>query len=255
MSQLNFTDIRNENIADVENLFSNKLNNLAELNLILTNYSLPFFKRDHNDLLYFYKGDKITSKEIIVFDNNTSLMFLFDGILTLLFNANPISVKMLQRSVYEFLIVNNHLILTDDHFYVDKWNKKKDIKIVKTLLKRTDNPYSKDLIDFWVNLSKQSHASLETTNPGLDINETYGEYVDNIFITYVLLFFYNYQLRNLYFPFMKSVYKRLDINIKEPYVSDWFHKKDKIKEFEKPNNNERLFNLIKGFEYVWNIKK
>ena len=255
MSELNFNDIKDDNIFDVEVHFSEKLKNLEELKLILSKYSLPFFKNDNNDLIYYHNGEKTNSKEIIVFDNNTSLMFLFDGIITLLFSANPISVKFLQRSVFEFLVVNNHLILTDDEIYIKKWIERKDIKIVKTLLKRTDNPYSKELIDFWVNLSKQSHASLATTNPGLDISETYGEYIDNIFITYILLSLYNYQLRELYFPFMKSVFKKMNINIRQPYVSDRFKIKDKIKEFEKPNINKKLFDLIKGFEYNWKLKQ
>ncbi|MEE9364028.1 MAG: hypothetical protein V3U92_15610 [Cellulophaga sp.] len=250
-----FLKIKHQNISDVERFFSDKIKNLNELHLVLLKYSIPFFKNDENDLLYYGETTLERQNEIIIFENNSSLFLLFDGILTLLADANYLAIKMLQRSIFEFLIVNNHLILTQDFKYVDNWVNGKDIKIVKNILKRTDNEKSSDLIRFWVTLSKQSHASPMTTQSGLDMNETYGEYIDNIFTTYILLYFYNYQLRELYFPFMQSVYKKMDINIKIPYKSDWFKKKDLIRELERPNNNENLYQLIEAFEYKWKLKK
>ena len=90
--------------------------------------------------------------------------------------------------------MNNHLILTEDSKFVENWISGKDVKIVKNILKRTDNQYKNELIEFWVQLSKGSHASIKTTQNGLDLNETFGEYVSNIWTTYILLYLYNYQL-------------------------------------------------------------
>lgn len=250
-----FLDIKAQNILEVERFFSAKIKNLKELNLVLLKYSIPFYNNDENDFLYYGENTLERQNQIIIFENNNSLILLFDGILTLLSDANYLGVKMLQRSIFEFLIVNNHLILTKDFEYVSDWINGKDIKIVKKILKRTDNKNSSELIRFWVLLSKQSHASPKTTQSGLDMNETYGEYIGNIFTTYILLYFYNYQLRQLYFPFMQSVYKHMDVKINQPYKSDWFKKKDKILELERPNNNEKLYELIEAFEYKWKLKK
>lgn len=250
-----FLEIKNQNISDVERFFSVKVQNLNELYKVLLKYSIPFFKNDHNDFLYTGKNTLKRQNEIIVFENNSSLILLFDGILTLLSDANYLAVKMLQRSIFEFLIVNNHLILTRDFKYVESWVNGKDIKIVKNILKRTNNKKSKELIDFWVVLSKQSHASSRTTQSGLDMNETYGEYIDNIFTTYMLLYFYNHQLRELYFPYMKSVYSDMDIKVRIPYKSNWFEKKDKIRELERPYNNPKLYELVDAFKFKWKLEK
>ena len=247
-----FLNIKEDNIEEIKFHFSDKIDNLNELYKILLKYSIPFFDNEENDTLYLTKP--LQRNEIIIWENNSSIILLFDAILTLIADANYLGVKFLQRSIYEFLIVNNHLILTEDSKFVENWISGKDVKIVKNILKRTDNQYKNELIEFWVQLSKGSHASIKTTQNGLDLNETFGEYVSNIWTTYILLYLYNYQFRVLYFPYMQSTFDKLDIKTKLPYKSDWFLKKDRIKELERENNKEKLYLFIKAFKKKWKLK-
>lgn len=53
---------------------------------------------------------------------------------------------------------------------------------------------------------------------------------------------------------MQSVYLEIGIKTKNPYKSDWFKKKDKIRELENPYNSEKLHHLVKAFESKWKLK-
>ena len=247
----NFLEIQESNIYHNNRYFAKKISNLRDLYEICLRYSIPFFKND--DLLYY--SNKKHELASIIFENNNSLITLIDGLLVLNENANYLSVNILQRSVFEFLIVNNHLILTRDKNYIEKWINGKDVKIVKNILKKTDNSKQKELIDFWVVLSKINHASATNTQSEFDWSSNYGNHIDSMFFTYLLLYFYNYQLRNLYFPYMQDVYKEHNYQINQPFKSDWFLKKDKIKELEKSNNNDKLFELVEAFKIKWSLKE
>lgn len=253
MNLNDFNNLKKSNINDVKKYFSEDLINLKELNKIVLRYSLPFFDNEENDTIYLTK--KPLKNERIVWENNSSIIILFDAILTLFSEANYLGCKFLHRSIYEFLIINNHLILTNDSEYINNWMMGKDVKIVKNILKRTDNKNKNELIEFWVHLSKQSHASIKTTKSGLDISETYGEHISNIWTTYILLYLYNYQLRELYFPYMQSTFKNLGIDSKLPYEKDQFSVKDKIKVLEKENNKKKLFDFIDAFKYKWKLNE
>lgn len=253
MNLYDFYNLKRSNINDVKNHFSDDLNNLRELNKVLLRYSLPFFDNEENDTIYLTKTP--LKNEIIVWENNSSIILLFDAILTLFSQANYLGCKFLYRSIYEFLIINNHLILTNDSDYVNDWIMAKDVKIVKNILKRTNNKNKNELIEFWIHLSKHSHASIKTTKSGLDISETYGEHISNIWTTYILLYLYNYQLRELYFPYMQSIFKKLGVNSKLPYKNDLFKIKDKIRILERENNREKLFVFIDAFKFKWKLNK
>lgn len=253
MNLYDFYNLKRSNINDVKNHFSDDLNNLRELNKVLLRYSLPFFDNEENDTIYLTKTP--LKNEIIVWENNSSIILLFDAILTLFSQANYLGCKFLYRRIYEFLIINNHLILTNDSDYVNDWIMAKDVKIVKNILKRTNNKNKNELIEFWIHLSKHSHASIKTTKSGLDISETYGEHISNIWTTYILLYLYNYQLRELYFPYMQSIFKKLGVNSKLPYKNDLFKIKDKIRILERENNREKLFVFIDVFKFKWKLNK
>ena len=53
---------------------------------------------------------------------------------------------------------------------------------------------------------------------------------------------------------MQSTFDKLDIKTKLPYKSDWFLKKDRIKELERENNKEKLYLFIKAFKKKWKLK-
>lgn len=245
-----FLKLKESNIEEIKFHFSKEINSLKQLYEISLRYSVPFFGDD--DLLSVYKPK--LKNQIIVFQNNNSIISLIDGILSLLDEGNFLAVNTLQRSLFEFLIINNHLILTKDFKFIESWIKNKDVKIVKNILKRTNNKKNKDLIEFWVVLSKYSHASLKTSQSEFDMTYNYGEYTNNIFTTYILLYFYNYQLRGLYFPFMKATYLKFGTKVCLPFKSDWFKKKDSFKEFEK-NKNEKLSHLLDAFIFKWKLIK
>lgn len=83
---------------------------------------------------------------------------------------------------------NSFVALANDYEYTSKWVKEQDVEIIKNILKRTDNTDAGELKDFWVGLSKQTHGGTRTTQSGLDMNETYGEYIGNIISTFILLY-------------------------------------------------------------------
>ena len=131
----NFLKIKQNSISNQNLHFSKEILNFKELYKICLKYSVQFF--NHDDLLY--KNKKELEVASIIFENNNSLITLFDGLMTLNESANYLAVNIVQRSVFEFLIVNNHLLLTNDIIYSKKWIEAQDVKIVKNILKRTNN--------------------------------------------------------------------------------------------------------------------
>lgn len=245
-----FLIIKERTINSIDSYFGERIESLIELYHITLRYSIPFFEFDE----YIYGISPKRQLTAVIFENNNSIISLFDGIFDLIKNGNYLAIKVIQRSIFEFLIINNHLILTEDSDFLNKWISNKDVKIIKNILKKTDNIYYNELIDFWVKLSHQNHASPSTSQDEFEFSHNFGHYLENMFLTYTLLHFYNYQLRELYFPFLAervSLFKKIKI----PFKSNWFDKKDKLRMFEKENVNDKLRRLVKAFEYKWNLRK
>lgn len=239
-----YDELNKLNAKAVDKYLSKDYSNLVSLFNIVLKYSLPLFRYDNHLNL-----DENT-RERIILNCHHSINYLFEGIFSLMRIGNYVSIRPIQRQIYEFLIVSGHLSTNKDDKYIAWWLEGKDVKIVKRILKRITHPDSNVLITFWVELSQLNHASNATSQPDIEWFNNIDSSVESCTLTYVLIQLHYQNMKCRIFPLIQNTFSEIGKPIKTPFKSDWFTKKNPFAEL---HTNE-MENLIKAFNYNWTIK-
>lgn len=235
-----FEEVKRENRQTITRIGKNELIRLKKLFAITLRYSDHVVKYEESQL--WERNDKLH----LVHATNYSIIHLFDASFTLLDYGNVVSSRTLLRQIFEALVLSNYILQQNDCHVINRWTNN-NLNFTRDVLYNIPKEYNKHFIKFLNDLNNTSHSSKEVTEIDVDVIHNLDSLRKNIDRLHYLLIMYNFYLRERFYPFIQDFLKDIK-ELKQPYRTDWFSKKDT---HFKLIDNFRVIELIDAFRQKW----
>ena len=124
----------------------------------------------------------------------------------LILSGNYGAANILQRQIFEFLLLGKFVCLKKDNEKAIKWLSRKQFDVYDNIIKLLEKPNKKSFHDLWIILCSYSHATTSSYQIGFNFKEN----KTNIFGSYIILLLFtrcNYHLLNSQFLNKRLLYR------------------------------------------------